>query len=262
METRRTSDGRIRRRRRCPACHNDFETVEQINAEVPHVVKFNGTREPFDKEKVRKGIVKSAVRQYHVDWLSELVESISSEVRRSSSDGLIDSTAVAEIVLTHLQGFDPVTHVRFALTQLGRRDHGDTRGWRNEREFRHWLEENYPYEVGRARPSAKIAQVIKRDGRREPFARHKLERSIGICSKGRGSSTSVRDLATEITRDVELELSEQSVVTSGQLAAETIRVLRTRDPIAAIRFASTAKQFVSVEDYEAEALGLRNRSRS
>lgn len=256
-ETRRMSDGGIRRRRRCQKCFNDFETLENVSGRNLRVIKSDGSTELFDKEKIRKGIVKAAVRPHHSDRLTEVVESITREAQRASDAGAVSSAIIGENVLSHLQSFDPVTHVRYALTQLGRQDKAGVLGWRDARDFRNWLRETYGSEIGHAHLPAKIAQVVKRDGRREPFDSRKLERSIGVASKGRGSQESVRDLATEVARDVEHELSEQAIVTSGQLAAEIIRALRDRDSIAAIRFASTAKGFLSVEDYESEALGLR-----
>ena len=224
-ETRRSADGGVRRRRRCPKCFNDFETIENVSGGNIRVVKNDESIEPFDKDKIRVGIVKAAVRPHHSDRLHEVVEGITQEVQRTSEAGSISSTQIKEIVLRHLQVFDPVTHIRFALSQLGRRDQIGVRGWSDIKDFRSWLRETYGHEIGHARPPAKLAQVVKRDGRREPFDPRKLERSIGVASKGRGSPESVRDLATDVAREVENELSEQSIVTSGQLAADIIRVL-------------------------------------
>lgn len=263
LETRQSPDGPIRRRRRCEACGLAFSTHEQIASETLMVRKANRTEEPFNRTKLRRGIVKAAVRPYHRDRLNGLVDEIFQEALVEYSDtGVIESSHLAEIVMAHLREFDPVQHVRFALTQIGRLDRElPNTGWVGIDEFRRWLVDSYP-ELEHYRPSPRLFEVVKRsgDGRREPFDRKKLERSIGLASKGRlASSDAVHTLAREGARAVESELMTQSIVTSGQIGSEVIRWLRRHDTIAAIRFASTAKQFSSVFDFESEALGLRSR---
>lgn len=257
-ETRLAPDGGIRRRRRCPDCYHDFYTVEHVSGDHLRVRKSNGQDQLYERAKLRLGIIKAAVRPHHVDQLSELVESITQEAQQRAQDGLIDSKTLAQVVLRHLKEFDEVTHVRFALTQLGRRDQQNyQRGWTRSAEFRRWLTDTYP-RLHHSYPPAKLSTVVKRDDRREPFDRKKLERSIGLVSKGRGrADDQVRDFAVQVADVVEQELSDQVIVTSGQIAAEILRSLRRIDHVAAIRYASTAKRFASIEDYEIEALGLK-----
>lgn len=257
-ETRLAPDGGIRRRRRCPDCFHDFYTVEHVSGDHLRVRKSSGGEQLYERSKLRLGIVKAAVRPHHVDKLSELVESITQEAQQRAQDGLVDSKTLSQVVLRHLKDFDQVTHVRFALTQLGRRDQSDLqRGWTRSADFRRWLTDEYP-RLETSHPSAKLSVVVKRDDRREPFDRKKLERSIGLVSKGRGrTDEEVHNFATQVANLVEQELSDQAIVTSGQIAAEILRCLRHIDHVAAIRYASTAKRFVSVEDYEIEALGLK-----
>lgn len=257
-ETRRQSDGSIRRRRRCGACGHHITTVEQISGDRVQVRKSDGRLEPFDRTKLLRGVVKAAVRPHHGNRLAELVENIAQDARAHSDEGIIDSSALSTLVLVQLKEFDPVTHVRYALTQLSRRDASKrTSELRDAGEVRVWLRREYP-EVEYLRTPTTTHQVVKRDGRREPFERRKLERSIGLSAKGRGrSDKAVRDLATRLADKVLDELRDQAVVTSGQLASEVLRLLRRTDHIAALRFSSTMKQFASVGDYETEALGLR-----
>lgn len=257
METRRLPDGGIRRRRRCADCSSDFETREQVSGTALRVRKTSGDEVPFDRAKVRRGIVKAAVRPHHSDRLSELIGTIEQAVRHAAVNNVVDSHLVGQVVMEHLKEFDAVTHVRFALTQLGRNDRTTRRGWRDQRDFRRWLAAEYPTVHG-FHPPATISWVVKRDGRREPFDRQKLERSIGMASKGRGDSDDeVRKMATRVADTVVEQLLHQTLVTSAQLSTEIMRALRGIDHVAAIRFASTAKSFVSIEDYEAEALSLR-----
>jgi transcriptional repressor NrdR len=258
-ETRPGSDGGIRRRRRCKSCFHDFHTVEQVSSESLRVQKSDGQEQLFERAKLRRGIVKAAVRPHHVDRLTELVEAIAQAAHRQAHDGLITTGVLSEIVLDQLREFDEVTHVRYALTQVGRRDQSarGQRGWKRSSDFRAWLTEEYP-RLNHSRPSVKLNLVVKRDDRREPYDRQKLERSVGLASKGRGrSDAEVRAFALKVADDAEEALSDQALVTSGQVSAEILRVLRDTDHIAAIRYASTAKRFSSVEDFETEALGLR-----
>ncbi len=258
-ETRPGRDGGIRRRRRCKECFHDFHTTEHVSGESLRVRKTEGREELFERSKLRKGIVKAAVRPHHVDRLTELVESIAQVAHQRATDGVVSSDVLAQLVLDHLREFDEVTHVRFALTQVGRRDRTDrgSRGWRRSSEFRRWLTAQYP-RLEHSKPPAKLSIVVKRDDRREPYDRLKMERSVGLASKGRGGSDAeVREFALRVADAVEQELSDQALVTSGQISAQILRVLRNADHIAAIRYASTAKRFSSVEDYEIEALGLR-----
>jgi len=61
-----------------------------------------------------------------------------------------------------------------------------------------------------------------------------------------------------VAKAVYRALSDQPTVTSAQLASEILHVLRKKDHIAFLRYASTAKRYQSVEDYEDEAVALRN----
>ncbi|MCO5322054.1 MAG: ATP cone domain-containing protein [Microthrixaceae bacterium] len=257
-ETRAATDGGVRRRRRCPDCHHDFQTIEHVSGERLRVCKSDGREEMFERSKLRRGIVKAAVRPHHSDRLTELVESIAQEAHQIAHDEYVDSAELAELTLRHLREFDEVTHVRFALTQRGRRDQQSRlRGWKRSADFRKWLTREYP-RLEHSNPPGKLSVVVKRDDRREPYDRTKMERSIGVASKGRGTGDAqVHDFATQVADIVEHTLGSQAMVTSGQIAAEVIRALRAADHIAAIRYASTFKRFSAVEDYEIEALGLR-----
>lgn len=258
-ETREQSDGSIRRRRKCESCGRDFVTTEHLSQARLRVRKSDGRIVSFDARKVRRGIIKAAVRPHHGDRLAELVESVAQDAISSApAEGLIESSEIAQIVLTHLKDFDVVTYARYALVQVGRRDSRlSPGGWSDADDVRAWLVTEFP-ELKHFRAPTRLSTVVKRDGRREPYEKRKLARSVGVASKGRlGSDERVRDLADRVADDVEGDLSDQASVTSAQIAAQILFRLRHLDHIAAIRYASTAKQFTSVEDFETEAVGLR-----
>jgi transcriptional repressor NrdR len=258
-ETRRTSDERIIRRRRCPDCFHDFGTVEQLSSNEMRVRKSDGRIVPFSREQIRRSVVKASVRPYHADRLDSLIDGVVSDLYGESRIRPVETNEIGEAVLRHLKEVDEVTQIRFALVHAGRLDrlHRED-GWTDARDVRRWLRAQYP-EVEHKRPPGRLTRVVKRDGRREPYSRSKLERSIGVASKGRGNTAEVRRLATDVAADVEAELDDQPLVTSGQLASEILRLLRRRDHIAFLRYASTAKGYVSPDDYDSEAASLRAR---
>jgi len=255
-ETRRTPDGRIVRRRRCPRCREDFHTVEQLADTSLQVRKSDGRIVRFNRNAIRRGLTEAAVRKYDPDRLNLLIDNVVAEIYPQAEDGIVASSLIGAAVLKYFRSFDEVSHIRFALVHMGRLDRTDNRrGWSSVRDFRRWLDSNYP-QIRGARVATRLSEVLKRDGTYQRFDRNKLEKGIGVAAKGRGAEGEVERLATDVADDVEKNLSEQPLVTSGQIAAEILRSLRRRDHIAYLRFASTAKHFRSPEDYEAEAEAL------
>lgn len=254
-ETRRVGGGGIRRRRRCIRCDHTMTTIEQISSDQLQVQKVDRRTEVFDRAKLRLGIARAAVRQPHPDRLSELIGKITDTIHEMATDGTVSSQVIGGVVLDNLRAFDPVTHIRFALTQLGRLDHPRP-GWATANDFRRWLFSEYPA-MEHLTPRTDVSIVVKRNGRRERFSRTKLETSIGYASKGRGrSDEEVRDAAARITDEVLDELGRQGLVTSGQINTTIYNVLRDQDPVAAIRVASTMKAFESAEEYLTEILSM------
>jgi transcriptional repressor NrdR len=254
-ETRSGFDGRITRRRRCPDCGHRFQTTEQLSETGLQVRKADGRVTAFVRDSIRTSIRKAAVREFARGELEELVDGVSADVYPLSDVGPIPTRAIADAVLRRLRDVDPATHIRFALVHAGRQDRDTHSGWRGIDEVRRWLVEEYP-QLQNYRPPSGLAKVVKRDGRLVPFDRTKLERGIGVASKGRGTRSEVRQLATDVAEDVENAIGDQPVVTTGQIASEILRSLRARDDVAYLRFASTAKKFATPEAYEAEAIAL------
>ncbi len=256
LETRTGPDGRVRRRRRCPDCGHRFHTTEQLSETGLQVRKSDGRVVPFVRDSIRTNIRKAAVRQFGRDELDELVDLVYADLYPLADVGPIPTSAIADAVLLRLRETDPATHIRFALVHAGRRDRTDARrGWRGVEEVRRWLVDEYP-QLQNYRPPSGLTKVVKRDGRIVPFDRVKLERGIGIASKGRGTRDEVHQLAIDAAMDVEREIGDQPIVTTGQIAAEILRSLRKREPVAYLRYASTAKRFPSPEAYDAEAAAL------
>ena len=123
IETRVSKDGsEIRRRRECEACSRRFTTYERIEESMPLVVKADGRREPFDRNKIEHGIHAAvAKRRVSRDQVSQLALEVEREV---SELGVaeIPSRDVGERVLPRLRALDQVAYVRFASIYRDFRD--------------------------------------------------------------------------------------------------------------------------------------------
>lgn len=141
IDSRVAEDGSsIRRRRECPACASRFSTVEQAELRLPLVVKNDGSREPFDIEKLRTGFER-ALRKRPVDALrvEAAVQAVLTELRLSGEREL-PSRRIGEWVMQQLKPLDPVAYVRFASVY---RSFEDVRDFREEIEK---LERDLPAE--------------------------------------------------------------------------------------------------------------------
>jgi transcriptional repressor NrdR len=104
----------IRRRRECLDCHARFTTFERVEQSALWVVKRDGSRQPFDRSKLLRGLERACVKR---PVALELVERIVSAVEAGfRSDGLseVPSEAIGEAALLHLSELDGVAYIRFA----------------------------------------------------------------------------------------------------------------------------------------------------
>jgi transcriptional repressor NrdR len=121
--------GAIRRRRECLKCERRFTTYERID-EVPYmVIKKDGRREKFDRQKVLQGLLKaSEKRPIGMGKLSELVNQVEARVI-DSPDREISTTEIGEILMAGLKELDKIAYVRFASVY---RDFQDEQAFFNE----------------------------------------------------------------------------------------------------------------------------------
>lgn len=104
----------IRRRRVCPVCNFRFTTFERVQLRELTVVKRNGRRVPFERDKLERSL-QISLRKRPVD--PEQIETLVSTIVRdleSSADSDVSSGAIGEIVMEHLRKVDDVAYVRFA----------------------------------------------------------------------------------------------------------------------------------------------------
>lgn len=115
VDSRPTDNGRsIRRRRECLSCGHRFNTFEQVEKIPLLVVKRDGTREEFNRDKLMRGIIRSAekrpVTRQQMDSLVAKVE----EKIREEVDGEVESSRIGEFVMPLLFDLDEVAYIRFA----------------------------------------------------------------------------------------------------------------------------------------------------
>lgn len=116
IETRSTDEGRVNRRRReCPECQSRFTTYERIEEKkYLWVVKKDGRREAFDREKLLRGLQRACDKlPVTLERLEEAVASIEAEIR-ASGQGEISTTALGDRASDELKKINKVAYVRFA----------------------------------------------------------------------------------------------------------------------------------------------------
>lgn len=130
IDSRESKEGDvIRRRRQCLACERRFTTYERSD-EIPYmVVKKDGRREKFDRQKVLGGLLKaSEKRPVPMSRLAEIVDQVEARLA-DSPDREISTTEVGEMLMERLRNLDKIAYVRFASVY---RDFQDVEAFLNE----------------------------------------------------------------------------------------------------------------------------------
>lgn len=115
IDSRLSSDGMsIRRRRECEKCDYRFSTVEETELLDLMVVKRDGRREPYSREKLERGLRKALEKRQYTDLdFQNLVHGIERDIQKKKRNEL-RSSDVGEIVMRRLRNFDKVAYIRFA----------------------------------------------------------------------------------------------------------------------------------------------------
>jgi transcriptional repressor NrdR len=130
IDSRESKEGDvIRRRRQCLKCERRFTTYERSD-EIPYmVVKKDGRREKFDRQKVLNGLLKACEkRPVPMAKLAELVDAVESRLS-DNPDREIITTDIGEMLMDRLKGLDKIAYVRFASVY---RDFQDVEAFLNE----------------------------------------------------------------------------------------------------------------------------------
>ena len=125
----RDSNEITRRRRECLKCEKRFTTYERIELDLG-VIKKDGKKETFDRNKLYKGIVKSLEkRNLSGEEIDSLVSEIEAKIYRVAKDKDIKSSKIGEIIMDKLKKIDKVAYIRFASVY---RDFADVDDFKKE----------------------------------------------------------------------------------------------------------------------------------
>ncbi|MCF7872166.1 transcriptional regulator NrdR [Candidatus Woesearchaeota archaeon] len=131
LETRESDPDNTRRRRECLKCERRFTTYEQIELTNVPVIKRDGKRVLFDKQKIIKSIqIACQKRPINPEKIEEIAQRIESKIRASAKTE-ITTKKIGELVLRYLKKLDQVAYIRFASVY---RDFQDLEGFKEELE--------------------------------------------------------------------------------------------------------------------------------
>ncbi|PMD73379.1 transcriptional regulator NrdR [Companilactobacillus nuruki] len=115
IDSRPSDEGRaIRRRRECEYCGTRFTTFERLEKSPLLVIKKNGNREEFSREKLLRGLVRAAEkRPVTMDQMNDIVDKVENQIR-ATGESEVNSRLIGEHVMKILAKVDDVTYIRFA----------------------------------------------------------------------------------------------------------------------------------------------------
>ncbi len=119
LESRSIDEGKgVRRRRECEKCKKRFTTYEAVRGTAIWVIKKDGRREPFDREKLKRGILRAIEkRPVSLDLVDDVVEVVEQEMRKKEKEE-VSSKAIGREVLKKLKKIDKIAWLRFASVYL------------------------------------------------------------------------------------------------------------------------------------------------
>ncbi len=119
IDTTHDSHGGIRRRRECDKCGQRFSTYERAILATPLLIKQDGTREEFDREKLSRGIrISCAKRPVSASDIERLVGQVETSLQKMSK-AEVPSRIVGDLVISALKELDHIAYIRYAIVYLG-----------------------------------------------------------------------------------------------------------------------------------------------
>ncbi|MDR1997505.1 MAG: transcriptional regulator NrdR [Candidatus Margulisbacteria bacterium] len=115
IESRTTNDGEIiRRRRECEQCGERFTSYERIEPRAAFVIKKDGRREPYDRDKIKRGLLKAVEkRPISMEKIEQVLQNIEHKIPYNNENE-VSTDQVGLLVMEELEKLDPVAYVRFA----------------------------------------------------------------------------------------------------------------------------------------------------
>jgi transcriptional repressor NrdR len=115
IDSRLVSDGhQVRRRRECLACHERYTTFESAELVMPRIIKRDGSREPFNEDKMRNGLVRALEkRPVSTEEMELSINKLKSKLR-ATGEREVSSELLGTIIMEQLKILDKVAYIRFA----------------------------------------------------------------------------------------------------------------------------------------------------
>lgn len=115
IDSRLVADGdQVRRRRECIECEERFTTFETAELVIPRIIKQDGTRQPFNEDKLRAGMLRALEkRPVSMELLEEAIARIKHKLR-ATGERELKSFTLGELVMDELKRLDEVAYIRFA----------------------------------------------------------------------------------------------------------------------------------------------------
>jgi transcriptional repressor NrdR len=118
IDTTHDSRGGVRRRRECESCGQRFSTYERAILATPLIIKRNGTREDFNRDKLLEGIrVSCTKRPVSASEIDHLVAEIENNLQKLGREE-VSSRIIGDMVMTGLKTLDQIAYIRFAIVYL------------------------------------------------------------------------------------------------------------------------------------------------
>jgi transcriptional repressor NrdR len=125
VETRETGEDITRRRRECLKCKKRFTTYEKLENINLRIIKKDGNREMFDREKVRKGFLRACEkRPITIEQIDKAVDEIEKSLRNKGLKE-VKSSVIGDLVMKYLKKMDSVAYIRFASVYRAFQDIGE-----------------------------------------------------------------------------------------------------------------------------------------
>jgi transcriptional repressor NrdR len=125
VETRETGEDITRRRRECLKCKKRFTTYEKLESFNIRVIKKDDNRELFDREKLKKGMLKACEkRPITLEQIDNAVDAIEKTLKNKRSPE-VKSSAIGDLVMRYLKKLDSVAYIRFASVYRAFQDVGE-----------------------------------------------------------------------------------------------------------------------------------------
>jgi ribonucleoside-triphosphate reductase len=193
----RASDGlgSNRRRRECLKCGKRFTTYERIEKADLTVIKKDGRREGFDRNKIKIGIMKACdKRPVSLDMIEKIVDDVETDIREHYPEE-INSVKIGDIIIDKLKNVDQVAYVRFAAYY---RPFGDVKSFENELKRLQTL--------SLSKKKGHITKVKTRDGEIVPFDQNRITDAIWKAAQAVGGTD--RELTKQLSDNVIAALEE------------------------------------------------------